>query len=73
MKTLESTKFITRLGKVRIRVDDDNKAEHDGKCKLSDNEIGGNEVKGGEFANNEIGKKDQNLFKSKKSSCPKRW
>ena len=72
MKTSGSIESITQLEKDSIRVGDDNKAGHDGRCEFEKSKIGSNEVDGGEGRDDEVGKKSQkkawskNLFNFKK-------
>ena len=63
LKILESTKSIIRPGEGRVGVGSDSKAESSSRCKFGDSKVGGSEV-----AEDEVGKKDQEMFKSKKLS-----
>ena len=73
MKILGSTKFLARPGESRVGVGTNNsRAKGDGKCKFDRNKIGTNKVDGGKVRDNEVGKKVQKTFKSKKSSTSKK-
>ena len=68
LKTSRNTKSTIQLKKDRARVGSNSRAKCNGKCKLDDSEVDDNEVDGIEIADNEIGKKDQKMSKSKKLS-----
>ena len=55
---------MTWLGKGEVEVGGDSRAERDGS-ELDESELDGNKVDGGEFGDDEVGKKVQNLSKSK--------
>ena len=61
LKTLEGTEFMTRPGEGRVRVGGSSRAGRD------ENELDRSKIDGGEVGNNEVGKKVQNLSKSKKT------
>ena len=70
LKTSGSTEFITQPRKGRVGVGSDSRAGNDGKCMFDGNKIGGNKVDGDESRDNkdnEIRKKGQKMFKSKKT------
>ena len=53
-------------------VGDDDKVEHDGRCKFGGSKIGSSEINSVEVANNKFGKKNQKTSKSKKLSKSKK-
>ena len=61
LKTSGSTESSTRPGKGEVEVGGDSRAGHDGS------ERNGSKVDGGEVGDDEVGKKVQNLSKSKKT------
>ena len=61
---------MTRPGKGVVEISGDSKARHD-RSKLNRSEINDDEVDGGEV-DDEVGKKSQNISKSKKSSKSKK-
>ena len=71
MKTLESTKSSTQLGKGRVGVGGDSKAARD-RSKLDESEIDDDGVDSGEVKVDKIGKKVQKTSKSKNSSKSKK-
>ena len=64
LKISGSTKSTTRPGKSVVEVGGDDKARYD-RSKLDESGIGDNEVD--DESDNKVGKKSQNLFKSKKT------
>ena len=65
LKTLGSTKFKTWPGEDGVRIGGDRRTECN-RNKFNRSKIDGGEFDGGEVGDNGIGKKVQNLFKSKK-------
>ena len=66
LKTLESTKSITRPEKGKVGVDSNGRAKRDSRCELDI------KVDDGKVGNNEVGKKDQKTSKSKNLSKSKK-
>ena len=66
-KTLKSTESIIWPKKGRVGDSSDGRIECNGRCKLNNNEICDGKIDGGEIADNKIEKKDQKMFKSKKT------
>lgn len=66
MKTSKSTKFITKLKKSGVKIDDDSKEKYVGRIKLD----GKDKVNDNEFEENKIleGKNYQKISKAKKLS-----
>ena len=72
LKTSRNIESITRPRKSRTGIDNDSKAKCDGKCKLNNGEIGGDEVGSNKIGDDEFEKNDQKTSKSKKLSKSKK-
>ena len=64
MKILGSIESTIRIRKGGVKIGDDNRVGRDDKCEFS-NKINNSEISDNKVEDNEIGKKDQKIFKSK--------
>ena len=77
LKISRNIKSTIQLRKGKTKVDSDNKAKCNSRCKfngikIGSNEFGNGEVGGNEVENDEVEKNDQKMSKSKKLSNSKK-